>query len=174
LAAAVSFRGADHSRSGVYALDIKGTVDRLKAESGRGKIVKDHEDLYNILDSLIICKNAKGTLDEEFVDMAKIYTVVTGIEVTPQDMRTAGERIQTLAKLINIREGLTRKDDNLPWKVMNQPIPDDGAAKGSVVTQQELDLMLDAYYEARGWDKQGFPTKAKLKELGIEQFAMEN
>ena len=52
LGAAVSFRGADHSRSGVYALDIKGTVDRLKAEKGRGKIVKDHEDIYNVIDSL--------------------------------------------------------------------------------------------------------------------------
>ena len=46
LAAAVSFRGADHNRSGVYALDLKGKVDRLKAEKGRGKLVKDNEDIY--------------------------------------------------------------------------------------------------------------------------------
>ncbi len=174
LSAAVSFRGADHSRSGVYALDIKGTVDRLKAEKGRGKLVKDHEDIYNVLDSLIVCKNAKGTFDEEFVDMAKLYSVVTGFEVTPQEMREAGERIQTLAKLINTREGLSRKDDTLPWKVMNQPVVDDGPAKGSVVTQEELDLMLDDYYQARGWDNKGNPTKAKLKELGLEKFGKEN
>ncbi len=173
LGAAVSFRGADHSRSGVYALDIKGTVDRLKAEKGRGKLVKDHEDMYNVIDSLIVCKNAKGTFDEEFVDLAKIYSVVTGFEVTPQEMREAGERIQTIAKLINAREGLTRKDDSLPWKIMNHPIPDDGAAKGAVVTKEELDLMLDDYYQARGWTNKGVPTKAKLKELGLEKYALD-
>jgi aldehyde:ferredoxin oxidoreductase len=168
LAAAVSFRGADHSRSGVYSLEIKGTVDRLKAEKGRGEIVKDFEDIVNILDSLIVCKNAKGTFNEQFADMAKLYNLVTGFEVTPQEMHEAGERIEVLAKLINMREGLTRKDDNLPWKILNQPIVDDGIAKGSVITQDELDMMLDDYYEARGWDNQGVPTKAKLKELGIE------
>ena len=173
LGAAVSFRGADHSRSGVYALDIKGTVDRLKAEKGRGKLVKDHEDIYNVIDSLIVCKNAKGTFDEEFVDLAKIYSIVTGFEVTPQEMREAGERIQTIAKLINAREGLTRKDDSLPWKIMNQPIPDDGSAKGAVVTKEELDLMLDDYYQARGWTNKGVPTKAKLKELGLEKYALD-
>jgi aldehyde:ferredoxin oxidoreductase len=174
LAAAVSFRGADQSRSGAYALDIKGTVDRLKAETGRGKLVKDGEDIYNVLDSLIVCKNAKGTFDTEFADLAKVYGIVTGFEVTPQQMREAGERIQTLAKLINQREGFTRKDDSLPYKILNQPVTDDGAAKGAVVTKEELDLMLDDYYQARGWDNQGVPTKAKLAELGLEKYAKEN
>ncbi len=174
LAAAVSFRGADHNRSGIYAVDIKGTVDRLKAEKGRGKIVKDHEDIYNIIDSLIVCKNAKGTFDEEFVDMAKLYTAATGFEVTPQELRQAGERIQALAKIINQREGLSRKDDSLPPKIMNQPVVDDGAAKGAVVTKDELDMMLDDYYEARGYGKDGVPTAAKLKELGLEKYAKEN
>jgi len=174
LASAVAFRGADHGRSGVYALDIKGTVDRLKAEEGRGKIVKDHEDIYNVIDSLIVCKNAKGTFNEEFADLAKVYSIATGFEVTPAEMHQAGERIQTLAKLINLREGFDRKDDALPWKIINQPVPDDGPAKGAVVTQQELDLMLDDYYQARGWDNKGIPTKAKLKELGLEEYAKEN
>ena len=89
-------------------------------------------------------------------------------------MHQAGERIQTLAKLINLREGFDRKDDALPWKIINQPVPDDGPAKGAVVTQQELDLMLDDYYQARGWDNKGIPTKAKLKELGLEEYAKEN
>ena len=94
--------------------------------------------------------------------------LVTGYEMTPQELGVAGERINTLARLINIREGLSRKDDTLPWKVMNQPIPDDGPVKGAVVTQDELDLILDDYYQARGWNVEGVPTKAKLQELGME------
>jgi aldehyde:ferredoxin oxidoreductase len=80
----------------------------------------------------------------------------------------AGERIITLARLINIREGLGRKDDTLPWKVMNVPIPDEGPVKGAVVSQEELDLLLDDYYVSRGWTLEGVPKVAKLKELGME------
>jgi aldehyde:ferredoxin oxidoreductase len=170
LGAAVSFRGADHTRSGVLALDITGKVASLKAEKGRGKIVKEYEDVTNLLDSLIVCKNAKGTFYQEFADIAKVYSIVTGLDVTAEEMAASGERIQTLAKLINTREGLSRKDDTLPWKVMNKPVPDDGAAKGAVVTQDELDLLLDDYYEARGWTKNGLPTKAQLKALGLESY----
>jgi aldehyde:ferredoxin oxidoreductase len=168
---AVSFRGADHNRSGAYAIDLKGKVDRLKAEKGRGKLVKDSEDVYALIDSLIICKNAKGTLYKELADMAKLYSLVTGYDITPEELSAAGERINTIAKLINLREGKTRQDDTLPWKVMNQPIPDDGPAKGAVVTQDELDLLLDDYYQARGWTLEGVPTKAKLKELGMEEYS---
>ena len=170
LSFAVSFRGADHSRSGAFAVDMKGKVDRLKAEKGRGKIVKDLEDTYNLIDSLIICKNAKGTFYKELEDMAKLYNNVTGAEMTSQDLALAGERIQALAKLINTREGLSRKDDTLPWKVMNLPIPDDGPVKGAVITQDELDLMLDDYYSSRGWTLEGVPTKEKLQQLGLEEF----
>jgi aldehyde:ferredoxin oxidoreductase len=170
LGAAVSFRGADHSRSGVFTIDLKGKVDRLKAEKGRGKLVKDLEDTFNLIDSFIICKNAKGTLYKEVEDLAKIYTTVTGLEVTVDDLKLAGERIENLGKLINIREGFTRKDDTLPWKVMNQPIKDDCPVKGSVVTQEELDLLLDDYYQSRGWSPKGFPTQEKLQQLGLGEF----
>jgi aldehyde:ferredoxin oxidoreductase len=170
LGAAVSFRGADHSRSGVFTIDLKGKVDRLKAEKGRGKLVKELEDTFNLIDSFIICKNAKGTLYKEVEDLAKIYNTVTGQEVSVDDLKLAGERIETLARLINIREGLTRKDDTLPWKVMNQPIKDDSPVKGSVVTQEELDLMLDDYYTSRGWSLKGVPTQEKLQQLGLGEF----
>ena len=171
LGSAVSFRGADHNRSGAHTLDLKGKVDRLKAEKGRGKLVKDLEDIFNVIDSLIICKNAKTSLYEELAEMAKLYSLTTGFEVSAEDMGIAGERIQAIAKLINIREGLSRKDDTLPWKVMHQPIQEDGASKDAVVNQDELNLLLDDYYQARGWNNQGVPTKAKLEALGLEKYS---
>jgi aldehyde:ferredoxin oxidoreductase len=170
LGAAVSFRGADHSRSGVVALDLKGRVDGVDAGKGQGKLVKDNEDLLALIDSLIVCKNSKGTFYQELADMAKLYSTTTGIEITPQELGIAGERIITLAKLINIREGFTRDDDTLPWKVINCPIPDDGSSKSAVVTQDELDLLIDDYYQARGWTVEGIPPKTKLQELGLQEF----
>lgn len=165
---AVSFRGADHNRHGAYAFDVKGKVDRLKAEKGRGKLVRDMEDVYALIDSFIVCKFSRGTYYKELADMAKLYSLVTGYEMTPEEVKKAGERINTIARVINVREGLSRKDDTLPWKVMNQPIPDDGPVKGAIVTQEELDLLLDDYYQARGWTPDGVPTAEKLKELGMD------
>jgi len=165
---AVSFRGADHNRHGAYAFDVKGKFNRLKYEKGRAKAVKDIEDVYTIIDSLIICKFSRGTYYKEFEDLAKLYTLVTGWETTPEEMRVKGERINNLARVINVREGLSRKDDTLPWKVMNVPIPDEGPSKGAHVTQEELDLMLDDYYEVRGWTRDGIPTPEKLKALGMD------
>jgi aldehyde:ferredoxin oxidoreductase len=165
---AVSFRGADHNRHGAYAFDVKGKVDRLKAEKGRGKMVRDMEDTYALIDSFIVCKFSRGTYYKEMPDMAKLYSLVTGYDMTPEELKKSGERINTIARLINIREGLGRKDDTLPWKVMNMPIPDDGPVKGAFVSQEELDLLLDDYYESRGWTLEGVPTAEKLKELGMD------
>jgi aldehyde:ferredoxin oxidoreductase len=170
LSCAVAFRGADHNRSGAVTFDLRGKVDRLKAETGRGKLVKGLEDQFNIIDSLLVCKNSKGTFYKDVEEMAKIYNAATGLGITQQELELAGERIQALAKIINTREGLTRKDDTLPWKVINQPISDDGPVKGAVVSKAELDLMLNDYYQARGYDKQGLLTIAKLQELGLTEY----
>jgi aldehyde:ferredoxin oxidoreductase len=164
---AVSFRGADHNRHGAYGPDVAGKVNRFKAERGRGKLVKDTEDLYTIIDSLIVCKFSRGTYYDGYKDLAALFSAVTGIEMSADELKMAGERINNLGRLINIREGLTRKDDTLPWKVMHVPIPDEGVSKGSFVSQEELDLLLDDYYEVRGWTKEGIPTIEKLDEIGM-------
>jgi aldehyde:ferredoxin oxidoreductase len=140
----------------------------LVAEKGRGKMVMGMEDSYALIDSLVVCKFSRGTYYKEFEDMAKLYSVVTGSSMTPEELRRAGERINNVGRLFNIREGLSRKDDTLPYKVMHLPIPDEGPSKGAFVTQEELDLLLDDYYEARGWTRDGVPTKEKLTELGMD------
>ncbi|MEM2875996.1 MAG: aldehyde ferredoxin oxidoreductase family protein, partial [Candidatus Bathyarchaeia archaeon] len=107
---AVSFRGADHNRHGAYSPDISGKVDRFKVERGRGKLVKEIEDIYTIIDSLIVCKFSRGIYYEGFSDLAKLYTLVTGIDMSAEEIRVAGERINVLGRLFNIREGMSRKD----------------------------------------------------------------
>ncbi|UCE16873.1 MAG: aldehyde ferredoxin oxidoreductase family protein [Candidatus Bathyarchaeota archaeon] len=165
---AVSFRGACHLRSGAYSPDVKGKVDRFKIEKGRGKLVMDGEDLYNVVDSLILCKFSRGVFFEGLEEMAKYYTLTTGIAMTAEELRQAGERINNLARVLNIREGQgTREYDTLPPKIMSVPVPDEGIAKGAVVNQKEFDIGLDDYYEIRGWTKEGIPTVEKLKELGL-------
>ncbi|UCH31661.1 MAG: hypothetical protein JSV05_09270, partial [Candidatus Bathyarchaeota archaeon] len=69
-----------------------------------------------------------------------------------------------LERLFNVREGLTRANDNLPKRLLEEPLPE-GPAKGQVVNLKPL---LDAYYEFRGWNKMGIPTPEKLDELGLD------
>jgi len=169
---AVSFRGACHLRSGAYSPDVKGKVNRFVIEKGRGKIVMENEDIYNVIDSLILCKFSRGTYYDGLEDMAKYYTLATGFKITVEELKKAGERINNLAKLFNLREGVgTRKYDALPPKIMTVPIPDEGVAKGSVVNKEEFDLGLDDYYEVRGWTKDGIPTAEKLNKLDLSEFA---
>jgi len=168
----VSFRGACHLRNGAYSPDVKGKVNRFKIEKGRGKIIADEGDQYNIIDSLIVCKFSRGTYYDGLEDLAKYYTLATGIPITAVELKKDGERIENLARLFNIREGKgTREYDNLPWKIMNVPVPDAGPAKGVCVNDEEFQLGLDDYYATRGWTSEGIPTVEKLKDLNLNQFA---
>jgi aldehyde:ferredoxin oxidoreductase len=82
--------------------------------------------------------------------------------------RQSGERIYNLARAFCVREGLRREDDALPGRLMEDPLPD-GPAAGMVIDHKTIELMKDAYYERRGWDRAtGIPTAEKLRELGME------
>ena len=70
----------------------------------------------------------------------------------------------------NIREGWTKADDWLPGRVLHDPMPS-GPGKGVHVTEDELRMMIDDYYQARGWTPDGLIPKAKLIELGLEDIA---
>jgi aldehyde:ferredoxin oxidoreductase len=167
----VSFRGACHLRSGAYSPDVKGKVNRFKIEPGRGKLISEESDVYNVIDSLIVCKFSRGTYYNGLEDLAKYYTLATGIPMTAAEMKKAGERIEVLARLFNLREGKgTREHDTLPWKIMNVPVPDEGVAKGVCVNNDEFQIGLDDYYKVRGWTREGIPTPEKLKELNLEQY----
>jgi len=71
-----------------------------------------------------------------------------------------------LERSFNVREGVRRAADVLPWRVMHEPIPD-GPSAGMFCPPAELDAMLDHYYSLRGWDGDGVPTRERLASLGL-------
>ncbi|UCE15380.1 MAG: aldehyde ferredoxin oxidoreductase family protein [Candidatus Bathyarchaeota archaeon] len=164
-----STRGGCHLRSSMYDYDAKGKVDRFKADKSLGALVKEREELWAIVDSLILCKFLRGVVSTS-AKFAELYTLVTGIKMTANQMQKAGERIYNLEKAYNVREGWVKKDDYQPPRIMEDPIPD-GVAKGSLVTKKEIGLMLNAYFKARNWNSAGIPTKEKLVELGLNKIA---
>jgi aldehyde:ferredoxin oxidoreductase len=161
-----STRGGCHLRSSMYDFDLKGKIDRFKADKEYGKPVMERENLWAIFESLILCKFMRGAISA-YEELSELYTLVTGIKMPPEKLREAGDRIYNLEKAYNIREGWKRSDDYPPPRIMEDPIPS-GVAKGSLVKKGEFDAMLNAYFEARGWSMEGIPTKRKLLELGLE------
>jgi len=94
-----------------------------------------------------------------------ILKYATGLDFTNQLLKI-GERVYNLERLILVREGITRKDDDLPPRIKTEPLPD-GPAKGHHIAQKMLDEMLNEYYDVRGWDRRGKPIPEKLEELDL-------
>lgn len=163
---ATSVRGACYLRSGSYQPDIKGTVDRFHLDRSRGKYVYDGENLYAIIDSLIICKFTRGIYktNEEFTKLIKL---VTGFDMSVDEMIKMGERIHNQAKLFNVKFGAGRKDDYPPPRAFEEKMYDD-VNDGAIIDRAEYDEALSGYYEERGWDEDGIPTKKLLKELELD------
>ncbi|MHB0856709.1 MAG: aldehyde ferredoxin oxidoreductase family protein [Anaerolineae bacterium] len=170
LGLAVGTRGACHNRSLAYEADIKGTVDRFTAEPGRGKIAMDKENFAAILDCLVLCKFLRNCFENFEPDVARMYTMTTGIPMTAEELAVVGERVWNLKKAFNIREGWTKADDWLPGRVTADAVPS-GPSKGSFVSPEELHMMIDDYYQARGWTPEGLIPRSKLIALGLEDIA---
>ncbi len=167
LALAVSTRGACHNRSSAYETDLSNRVDRLQAGRERGKITMDGEDFSAVLDSLIWCKFLRKAFYDFYGESAEIYENITGWHTSAEQLQQAGERINNMKKLFNLREGWTRNDDTLPQRVLQEVLPD-GMAAGTVISSKDLDMMVSAYYEARGWTVEGNIPESKLAELGLD------
>jgi aldehyde:ferredoxin oxidoreductase len=120
-------------------------------------------------DSLVLCRftGERGfgmLLNETFPHMVN---GVTGLNLTTEELERVGERIINLERAFNVREGVRRKDDMLPYRVMHEPIPF-GPAKGRYCPPDELDRMLDEYYALRHWSRDGVPTTAHLTALELQ------
>jgi len=130
------------------------------------KVVVDLENALTMFDCIGACKFMGILLPaEEYVDL---IAAATGWNLGVDDFRKSGERIYNLMRVFCVREGINREADSLPKRLMEDPLPE-GPAKGMVIEKDMLELLKDAYYEIRGWDKKtGKPTVEKLKELELD------
>ncbi len=172
LGLAVSTRGACHNRSSAYEADFSSRVNRLSVDERRGRITKEGEDFSAVLDSLIWCKFLRKAFDEFYDESAAIYEHVTGWPMTPDQLKQAGERINNLKKLFNIREGWVRSDDTLPPRVLQEKLPT-GVARGVGLSREDLDMMIGGYYQARDWTEDGQVPDSKARELGLADLVSE-
>src|SRR5258706_1778198 len=164
LGLAVSPRGACHNRSGAYEADFSGTVDRFQADPRRANLVCESEDFAAVLDSLIVCKFLRKCFNDFYPEAAELLSKVTGWDYSGAELMRTGARIHTMKKLFNIREGWQPKDDWLPERLLNEVLPT-GVGAGIGLSHDELRQMIQSYYQARGWDENGFVPANRSAEL---------
>jgi aldehyde:ferredoxin oxidoreductase len=204
LAFAVNPRGPDHlhsetiaefgTRPGGRRLIKKITGDEKYANprliEKRAEIVRWHEDCFAATDSLGLCafiNTSRFGVDPQ--QMADMFSAAIGRRVTEEELMKAGRRILTLEKCFNVREGATRADDALPWRLMNEPL--ESLARGQDVVKamegkpspedftpinspEMLNRMLDEYYELHDWDKKtSWPYRETIEKLDLPEVIQE-
>ncbi|MFP4482929.1 MAG: aldehyde ferredoxin oxidoreductase family protein [Thermovirgaceae bacterium] len=165
LAYATSDRGGCHQRAWTVLGELDGVLPRFKTE-GMALKVKTTQDERAAAYSLVVCDFTPYDPDAVYPSLAD----AAAIDMDQETYMDAGERIWNHIRLFNIREaGISRKDDTLPPRMFNEPLPMPPRGEETVrLTKETFDAMLDEYYELRKWDEKGIPTPGILKELGLD------
>lgn len=156
---AVSDRGACHLRCSFYMGELRGEVPRDMVE-GKAKLLIECENKNTLEDCLIICRFYQQFIGWE--GMQTIIKAITGMDLSQEELAAIAMRVTTMARLFNIREGLTKEDDTIPPRLFKEPI---GPEKNLVVSKENLEVMLKEYYAIHGWDENGIPEEAVALSL---------
>jgi aldehyde:ferredoxin oxidoreductase len=171
---ATSNIGASHMAGDTAYTELFGVgkkIDGLTYE-GKAALVKYFQDLFTIMDAAGLCVfvAVRYTLDTKngYVPtrLTEMFNRATGADYTPDDLLKAAERVYTLERLFLTQAGFSRADDTLTPRML-EAMPT-GPMRGEIF---ELDRLLDDYYQERGWDADGIPTRDRLKSLGLKQWA---
>jgi aldehyde:ferredoxin oxidoreductase len=188
---ATTYVGSDHNR-GYASQEVFGTSDPISVDrfalDDKAALTKWNQDMktalcdcpttcaFTLSVGAILDRVPEGLgddlTDRRIETLTKLIGAATGIPYSPPEMRRLGERVNTLARAFNAREGFTRQDDTLPKRLMEEPIKA-GASKGQIFTQEKLDQLLEEYYDLYGYDEKGIPTRDRLETLGLGPVADE-
>jgi aldehyde:ferredoxin oxidoreductase len=200
LAYATSNRGACHVRAYLIAAEVlerycgasppnipHASVEyRLAKDAGKTDLTLIFQHLTAAIDSLDECLFTVFAIGAD--NYASMLSAATGVTYTAGDLLTIGDRVWNLERLFNIREGLTKKDDRLPYRLAKVPMPNkvySAEVKRALAPPVEVppfgriekqpsagsishvSEMLPDYYAKRGWNGDGVPTYSKLENLGL-------
>ena len=184
LGIATASRGPDHLRSRpgsdahMLPADVRErlfgfAVPEMTGYEGSGKLIRWHELIYAISDALGVCKFQALFMSPSTIgydDYCTLIRHITGLEFSASELMEVGERICTMERMFNNREGASRKDDMLPERYFSEPTPlGPEGMKDKVIERDKFEQLLDEYYEAHGWDVRGVPAPETLSRLGLDR-----
>lgn len=178
--------GAHHNRAWVLGHDLAGAwtnVHDLIAGGGQVEaqpraVVSDRSAEYviasqhkrSLFDALGNCRLQMMELGFEEEHYAELYSVITGRKKSWQELLNISERIWHLTRAFSVREIINfgRALDLPPARLYEDPIAD-GPNQGHVLSREDIDNLLNWYYEARGWNQNGIPTRETLLQVGLPE-----
>ena len=179
---AFSASGADHMQAAhdpsfeksiesIMPLGIHETVNRLSLGPEKVRLFKALHLWWNLLDCLDVCKfaikpHSVGVFNVNH--LVEILNAATGWDTSLYELMVASERALNMSRLLNVREGFTEHDDDLPRRFF-EPLGS-GPRAGAKISEEEFSKSVKSFYEMMGWNEQGAPTQSKLHELGLSEF----
>ncbi|MFW9908871.1 MAG: aldehyde ferredoxin oxidoreductase family protein [Candidatus Thorarchaeota archaeon] len=160
---ATSPRGACHMAADMYTVQMGQPNEAFGVDSedrfaNEADLVARHQDFRCVTNSAVICNFYPVDGDK----MTRLLQLVTGWNISVNDVVLAGERIFTLMRLLNLKLGYDTKNEILP-ELISKPL--EGATEGYV---PDIDEHLNKWYETRGWDRStGRPPNDRLEKLGL-------
>jgi aldehyde:ferredoxin oxidoreductase len=149
LAYGTSDRGACHLRATFYKPELSGMIppDQI---AGKAELFLEFESRLTIFDTLVLCRFYRDFFLWD--KMGEVIGLVTGLDATETILKEKALDVANLIRRLNLREGMTPADDRLP-KFLHRPLQD----TGKVITESEMETLLQEYYRLHGWDEQGVP-----------------
>ncbi len=165
IAYATSDRGACHQRAWTVQAEITGVFDRFSFKN-KAHFVKEVQNERAMAYSILVCDFAPlGIM--EFIKGLE-YSI--GLSLNEQQYLQIGDRIWNLIRLFNTREGISGEDDTLPARFFEEELPlpaEEGGRKSVSLPESGFKKALAEYYQIRGWNSNGIPTRERLEELGL-------
>jgi aldehyde:ferredoxin oxidoreductase len=162
LAYATSDIGAHHTRAWTIAKEME--EGQGWSDDERVDTVIYHQKLRPLFDMLGVCRLPWIELGLSERHYENFYRYVTGREATLEELLELSNDVYDMTRLINVRLGVSRKDDSLPHKVWANP-PLTGPNAGRVIDREDFQKLLSLYYRKRGWDEDGKPPAAVEKKF---------
>jgi aldehyde:ferredoxin oxidoreductase len=151
---ATSDIGAHHTRAWPLAKELEMGKDWDLEQ--KADLVIYHQTLRPLFDMLGVCRLPWIELGFDENTYAEFFSAITGIEVSLDQLLKRSNDLYDLTRAINIKLGVSKKDDYPPERCFSTPIPS-GPQAGKVLDREEYENILALYYQRRGWDENGQP-----------------
>jgi aldehyde:ferredoxin oxidoreductase len=161
--------GAHHNRSWAITYDLQVGRELVVPEKVARIIwLQNFRPMFDVMGSCRL-QWVELSIDRDLYVPA--LEAITGIHRSWEDLEKTGERIWNLNRLFWAREieGFDRKWD-LPAERFYTDAPKTGVTAGQITKYEDVEKLLDMYYEQRGWSADGLPTAETLDRLKMAEF----
>ncbi|MCG2889684.1 MAG: aldehyde ferredoxin oxidoreductase family protein [Acidilobus sp.] len=167
LSFATSPIGAHHKDAWVISWEVQ--HDRFSYGREKAAKVIELQRIRGMFESFTTCRLPWVEVGLSLDHYPLLLYYATGVKYTWDDLYAVADRTYALIRALWVREkgGWSRDYDMPPVKWFKKPLTK-GPLAGAKLDYDKYNQLLDYYYELRGWDRNGVPTRDTLHRLGLD------